>query len=184
MQHIIHQVCSVQWRTTLFHHFILIIFKGSILHTGFIAIKGTIAEWCWIQNPLKANEWIGHLYIKQPNIRLIKQVSKQFTINWRFTSNKLPYWEEQSQDLMLRSIVSFLVVTYSGNFTYLLIIFQVEFFLTHFYFSSFTLCECWLSVCNRPSLNTNYTELSLLECYDLLILTRSNVCVAKIAQVL
>ena len=46
-----------------------------------------------------------------PNIRLINPISKRFTNNRRFTSNKLPTWVEQSQKLMLRSTVSFLIFT-------------------------------------------------------------------------
>ena len=37
-------------------------------------------------------------------------------INRRFTADKLPTWVEQSQDLMLRSTVSFVIVTYLGTF--------------------------------------------------------------------
>ena len=51
-----------------------------------------------------------------PNIRLINPISKRLTTNQRFISNELPTWVEQSQDLMLRSTVSFLIVTYSGTF--------------------------------------------------------------------
>ena len=46
-----------------------------------------------------------YIYIP-PKIRLINLISKRFTTNWRFTSDELPIWEEQSQDLMLRSTVS------------------------------------------------------------------------------
>ena len=51
-----------------------------------------------------------------PNIRLINPISKRFTNNWRYISNELPSWVEPSQDLMLRSTVSFLIVTYSDTF--------------------------------------------------------------------
>ena len=47
-----------------------------------------------------------------PNIRLITRS----LIQRRFTADELPTWVEQSQDLMLRSTVSFLIVTYSGSF--------------------------------------------------------------------
>ena len=36
-----------------------------------------------------------------PNIRLINPISKLFTTNQRFTSDELPTWVEQSQNLML-----------------------------------------------------------------------------------
>ena len=60
------------------------------------------------------NEWNRHFI--PPNTRLINQISKRLTTNRRFTSDELPTWVEQSQDLMLRSTVSFLIVTYSGPF--------------------------------------------------------------------
>ena len=41
-----------------------------------------------------------------PNIRLMNPISKRFTTNQRFTTNELPTWVEQSQDLMLRSTLS------------------------------------------------------------------------------
>ena len=47
-----------------------------------------------------------------PNIRLMNPISKWFTTNRRFTTDELPTLVEQSQDLMLRSTVSFLIVTY------------------------------------------------------------------------
>ena len=51
-----------------------------------------------------------------PNIRLINLISKRFTTHRRFTSDELPTWVEQSQDRILRSTVSFLIITYSGPF--------------------------------------------------------------------
>ena len=51
-----------------------------------------------------------------PNIRLINLISKPFTINGTFTSDELPTWVEQSQDLMPRSPVSFIIDTYSDTF--------------------------------------------------------------------
>ena len=51
-----------------------------------------------------------------PNIRMINPISKWFTANIRFTSDVMPTWKEQSQDLMLRSKFSFLIVTYFGTF--------------------------------------------------------------------
>ena len=50
-----------------------------------------------------------------PNISLINPISKRFTNNRRFISEELPTWVEQSQDLMLRSTISFFIVTYSGT---------------------------------------------------------------------
>ena len=47
---------------------------------------------------------------------MINPISNQFTANRRYTADKLLTWVEQSQDLMLRSTVSFLIVTYSGTF--------------------------------------------------------------------
>ena len=51
-----------------------------------------------------------------PNIRLITRSLSGSHTNWRFTADELPTWVEQSQDLMLWSTVSFLIVTYSGTF--------------------------------------------------------------------
>ena len=133
--------------------------------------------------PMKFPQLIGSMnemdtYIP-PNIRLINPISKRFTHNRRFTSNELPSWIEQSQDLMLRSTVSFLIVIYSGpflSFNHL----SYCIFLAPFYTSPFTLCAHWVSVCNWHSLNTNYYGTTLVECQDLLIPTRSNAFVARI----
>ena len=65
----------------------------------------------------KMNEWMNEMETYIPlNIRLIYQISKRFTYNQRFTSDELPVWVEQSQDLMLRSTVSFIIVTYLDTF--------------------------------------------------------------------
>ena len=40
-----------------------------------------------------------------PNVRLINPISKRVTTNQRFTSDELPTWLEQSQDLMLISFI-------------------------------------------------------------------------------
>ena len=58
---------------------------------------------------------MGH-YHTIYDIRLINLISKLFTNNQSFTSDELSGWIEQSQDLMLRSTASFLIVTYSGPF--------------------------------------------------------------------
>ena len=62
-------------------------------------------------------KWMNKLdTYTSPYIRLINRISKQFTPNQRFTTDELPTWLEQSLDLMLRSTVSFPIVTYSGTF--------------------------------------------------------------------
>ena len=64
------------------------------------------------------NEWMNEWfrYYTPPNIRLINPISKRFKPNCRFTADEVPTWVEHSQDLMLRSTVSFLIVTYLGTF--------------------------------------------------------------------
>ena len=61
------------------------------------------------------NGMVTYIYIT-PFIGLIDPISRWFKINWRFASDELSTWLEQSQDLMLRSTFSFLLVTYSGLF--------------------------------------------------------------------
>ena len=51
-----------------------------------------------------------------PTFRLINPISMRSTTNQRFKSDELPTWVEQSHDLMIRSTVYFLIVTYSGTF--------------------------------------------------------------------
>ena len=80
-------------------------------------------------------------------------IYKRFTSNRRFTADELPTWVEQSQDLMLRSTVSFLIVTYSG--TFLSFILQLHFSLPTF-IPRHLRFACWVSVCNWHSLKTNY----------------------------
>ena len=124
--------------------------------------------------------WMNELdTFMQPNIRLINPISKWFTSNWRFTADELLTWVEQSQDLMLRSTVSFLIVTYSYPFLSFWS-FQVLIFLAQFYSSSFTLLHAgYLFVTDTLSTPT-ITEPPSVEFQDLLIPTRSNVCVARI----
>ena len=74
------------------------------LITNFISLSG----YEWMMNELDT-------YIP-PNIRLITRSLSGLNTNRRFTADELPTWVEQSQDLMLRSTVSFLIVTYSGSF--------------------------------------------------------------------
>ena len=47
-----------------------------------------------------------------PDIRVINLIPKLFTYNRSYTSNELSTRVEQSQDLMLRSTASFLIVTH------------------------------------------------------------------------
>ena len=128
---------------------------------------------------LKKNiEWMNELNIP-PNIRLINPISKRFTSNWRFTADELPTWVEQSQDLMLRSTVSFLIVTYSGTFLSLNHLSNCFFPCPLLFLAIYALHAGYLFVTDTLSTPT-ITEPPLMECQDLLILTRSNVCVARI----
>ena len=69
--------------------------------------------WFFLNHWIELN-WIGYLYtVKYP---VDNPISKRFISNWRFTADELPTWVELSQDLMLRSAVSFLIVTYSSPF--------------------------------------------------------------------
>ena len=62
-----------------------------------------------------------------------------------------------------------------GHFLVFPIIFKVAFFLPIF-ITRHLLCACWVSVLLLTSLNNNYFGTSI-ECYDLLIPTRTNVCI-------
>ena len=87
------------------------------------------------------------------NIRLINPISKRFTYNWSYTSDEWSTWVEQSQDLMLRSTVSFLIVTY---FSCLLIIFSNCIFPCPLLFLVIHSVHAGYLFCNWHSLNTNY----------------------------
>ena len=111
----------------------------------------------------------------QPNIRLI---SGSHT-NRRFTADELPTWVEQSQDLMLRSTVSFLIVTYSGSFLFFNQFSNCIFPCPILFLAIYALHAGYLFVTDTLSTPT-ITEPPSVECQDLLIPTRSNACVARI----
>ena len=95
-----------------------------------------------------------------PNIRLINPISKRFTPNWRFIFDELPSWVEQSQDLILRSTVLFLIITYSGTFLSFNHLLNWIFSLSTFIPRGLRFAG-WLSVCNWHSINTNYYRTTL-----------------------
>ena len=90
------------------------------------------------------DKWIGHLILT--TYRVINLIFKRFTINRRFA--ELPSYEEQSQDLMLKSTIfffSFLHLRLLSDFT---IFFLVKFFLPtyipchlHYVHASYLLCN-------------------------------------------
>ena len=112
-----------------------------------------------------------------PNIRMINLISKRFTNNQRFTSDELPTWVEQSQNLMLRSTVSFLNVTYSGTFLSFNHLSNYIYPCPLLFLVIYPLHAGYLFV--TDTLNT-ISEPPSVECQDLLIPTRSNTCVARI----
>ena len=89
----------------------------------------------------------------------------------RYSFDYLPTWVDQSQDLMLRSTVSFPIITYSRSFS----VFQSSFRLHLVAHSPFLLVICFDDAISTLTI----TEPSLLECEDFLIPTRSNACVAR-----
>ena len=114
-----------------------------------------------------------------PNIKMINPISKRFTTNRRFTSDELPTWVEQSQDIVLRSTVSFLIVTYSAtflSFNHLSNWFLPCPLLT---LSIYALHAGSLFVTDTLSTPT-ITEPPSVERQDLFIPTRSNACVARV----
>ena len=70
--------------------------------------------------------------------------------------------------------VSFLIVTYSSPFFSFDYLFKLHFSLPTF-IPCHLLCAWWVSVCDWHSLNT-----ISMECWDILVPTRSNACVARI----
>ena len=102
-----------------------------------------------------------------PNIRLINPISKRFTNNRRFTSNELPTWVEQSQEIMLRSTVS------SHHYIFgLFLVFQSSFKL-HFPYPLLSLAIYDLHAGYHFVTDTHSTptimEPPSMECQDLLI---------------
>ena len=114
-----------------------------------------------------------------PNIRLIYPISKRFTPNRRFTADELPTWVEQSQDLMLRSTVSFLIATYSGTFLSFNHISNYIFPCLLLFLAIYALHAGYLFVSDTLSTPT-ITEPPSVEYQDLLVPTRLTACVTKI----
>ena len=124
------------------------------------------------------NEWMNE---SDPNIppdfRLFNLISMLFTINWRFTSDELSIWAEQSQDLMLRSTVSFLIITHSSTF---LSSFKLHFSLpTSSPHHLRNVHAGYLFVTDTLPIST-IMEPPSVECQDFLIPTRSNSYSARI----
>ena len=114
-----------------------------------------------------------------PNIRLkTRSLSGSHTYR-RFKADELPTWVEQSQDLMLRSTVSFLIVTYSGSFLSFNHPSNCIFPCPLLFLAIYALHAGYLFVTDTLSTPTT-TEPPSMECQDLLIPTRSNACVARI----
>ena len=111
-----------------------------------------------------------------PNIRLINTISKRFTTNRRFTSDEPPTWVEQSQDLMLRSTVSFLIVTHSGTVLSFNHLSNCIFPYPLLFLAIYTLHARYLFVTDTLSTQT----ITSVEWQDLLIPTRLNACIARI----
>ena len=114
-----------------------------------------------------------------PNIRLITRSLSGSHTNRRFTADELPTWVEQSQDLMLRSTVSFLIVTYSGAFLSFNHHSNCIFPCPLLFLAIYALHAGYLFVTDTLSTPT-ITEPPSVECQDLLIPTRLNACVARI----
>ena len=113
------------------------------------------------------------------NIRLINPISKQFTTNRRFTTDELPTWVEQIQDLMLRSTVFFLIVTFLGTFSSFHHRSNCIFPCPLLFLAIYALHAGYLYVTDTLS-TTTILETRSVECQDLLIPTRSNASVARI----
>ena len=114
-----------------------------------------------------------------PNIRLITRSLSGSHTHQRFRADELPTWVEQSQDLMLRSTVSFLIVTYSGSFLSFNHLSNSIFPCPLLFLAIYALHAGYLFVTDTLSTPT-ITEPPSVECQDLLIPTRSNACVARI----
>ena len=87
------------------------------------------------------------------------------------------FW--QSQDLMLRSTVSFLIVTYSGTFLSLNHLSNCFFPCPLLFLAIYALRAGYLFVTDTLSTST-ITEPPSVKCQHLLIPTRSSACVARI----
>ena len=115
-----------------------------------------------------------------PNIRSINLISKPFKTNRRFTSDELPTWVEQSQYLMQRLTVYFLIITYSDPFLYFDHLSSCIFVLPTFISSHLRFVHVgFLFVTDSLSTST-ITEPPSAECQERLIPTRSKSCVARI----
>ena len=113
------------------------------------------------------------------NIRLITRSLSGSHTNRRFTADELPTWVEQIQNLMLRSTVSFLIITYSGSFLSFNHLSNCIFPCPLLFLALYALHAGNLFETDTLSTPT-ITEPSSVECQDLLIPTRSNACVARI----
>ena len=111
-----------------------------------------------------------------PKYQVDNPISKRFKPNRRFAADELPTWVEQSQDLMLRSTVSFLIVTYSGTFLTFYHLSSCIFPCPHLFLAIYALHAGYLFVTDTLSTPT-ITEPPSMECQDLLITTRLNACV-------
>ena len=105
------------------------------------------------------------------NTSFINPISNRFTSNRRYTSDELSTWVEQSQDLMRRSTVSFLIVTYLGTFLSLNHLSNCIFPCPLLFFYIYALHAGYLFVTDTLSTPT-ITETPWVECQDLLIPTR------------
>ena len=106
-----------------------------------------------------------------PTLRLINLISKWFTTNRRFTSDELSTWFETSQDLMLRSTVSFLIVTYSGTFLSFNHLSYCIFPCPLLFLVIYALCMLGMFVSDTLS-TPFFMEPPSVECQDLAILNK------------
>ena len=113
-----------------------------------------------------------------PNIRLITRYLSGSHTNRRFTADEQSR-AEQSQDLMLRSTVSFLIVTYSGSFLSFKHLSNCIFPCQLLFLAIYALHAGYLFVTDTLSTPT-IAEPPSVECQDPLIPTRWNACVARI----
>ena len=81
---------------------------------------------------------------------------------------------------MVRSTVSFLIITYLGPFLSFPHLFQITFFWACFYSSPFTLCMLGICFVTRTFSTPTISAPPSVECKDLLIPTRLNACAARI----
>ena len=107
-----------------------------------------------------------------PNIMLINLISKWFTYNQSYTSDDLSTRIEQSQDLMLRWNVSFLIITYLALSILSIIFSSYLFTCLSFWWCMYVpffllmLCTCQLLsifiICNSSAANQSHITLFIL----------------------